>query len=172
MDKAIQQVRTIINQPVAQIRRDSTMRVSTYNPGWFHNGANKPDFNHVDVRTTQETPYSAHEYVTSDLNPGVVFHGQDLEFNANTKYFYTDRTLPKKKLTEAEMVEINRLYRVIGHCEQELSRPQTPEPNSDSSSTQNSPSTQVIPSTSGSPVHCNPPSYCGPSIRDGYFCVS
>jgi hypothetical protein len=37
-----------------------------------------------------------------------------------TKYFYLDRTLPKKKLTEAEMLEINKLYRVIGQCVVEL----------------------------------------------------
>jgi hypothetical protein len=47
--------------------------------------------------------------------------GKDTEFNAMTKFFYLDRTLPKKKLTEAEMVEVNRLYRVIGLCEQNLS---------------------------------------------------
>jgi hypothetical protein len=29
-----------------------------------------------------------------------------------------DRSVPKKKLTQAEMVEINRLYRIIGKCEQ------------------------------------------------------
>ena len=75
-------------------------------------------------------------YVTSDLNPGVVFVGLQLEFNAMTKYFYLDRSVPKKKLTQAEMVEINRLYRIIGHCEQQLARLQNPEPvaaaNSDS----------------------------------------
>jgi hypothetical protein len=37
-----------------------------------------------------------------------------------TKYFYIDRSLPKKKLTEAEMLEINKLYRVIGACEEQL----------------------------------------------------
>jgi hypothetical protein len=37
-----------------------------------------------------------------------------------TKYFITDRSVPKKKLTEAEMLEINRLYRIIGHCNQQL----------------------------------------------------
>jgi hypothetical protein len=45
---------------------------------------------------------------------------KDLEFNSMTKYFYLDRTLPKKKLTEAEMLEINKLYRVIGQCVVEL----------------------------------------------------
>ena len=93
-----------------------------YRPGWFHEGATKPDFNNVDVRRTRETSYDGKEYVTSDLNPGVVFHGDELEFNSMTKYFYTDRTVPKKKLTEAEMLEINRLYRIIGRCEQELSK--------------------------------------------------
>jgi hypothetical protein len=81
----------------------------------------------VDIRTTQQFPY-VDQYVTSDLNPGVVFLGQELEFNSMTKYFITDRSVPKKKLTEAEMVEINRLYRIIGHCEQQLNELQNPEP--------------------------------------------
>jgi hypothetical protein len=50
----------------------------------------------------------------------VVFVGSEIEFNSMTKYFYVDRSLPKKKLTEAEMVEINDLYRVIGKCEDKL----------------------------------------------------
>ena len=52
----------------------------------------------------------------------MVFLGKELEFNSKTKYFYTDRSLPKKKLSEAEMLEINRLYRVIARDEDELSQ--------------------------------------------------
>jgi hypothetical protein len=89
-------------------------------PGWFHAGAAKPDFNNVDVRTTQDTSYGQHEYVTSDLNPGVVFRGAEVEFNSMTKYFYTDLTLPRKRLSDDEMSEINRLYRIIGRCEKQL----------------------------------------------------
>ena len=37
-----------------------------------------------------------------------------------TKYFYEDRSLPKKRLTEVEMLEINLLYRIIGKCEEQL----------------------------------------------------
>jgi len=144
MNAAIQQVRKIVNQPVARLFRDSGMHVSTYSPGWFHAGANKPDFNHVDIRTTQEKTYDAHPYVTSDLNPGVVFRGQDLEFNGNTKYFYTDRSLPKKKLTEPEMLEINRLYRVIGHCEEQIALLQKPESRAEA------PSASGLPSAPGS----------------------
>jgi hypothetical protein len=51
-----------------------------------------------------------------------MFRGKDLEFNSETKFFYTDRSLPKKRLTEAEMIEINRLYRIIGAREQDLAR--------------------------------------------------
>ncbi len=120
MEQAVAKVRQIVNQPVTRQTRTLGMRVSTFKPGWFHEGAQKPDFNHVDVRTTQEKIYDKYPYVTSDLNPGVAFVGSQLEFNRNTKYFYTDRTLPKKKLTEAEMLEINRLYRIIGQCEQKL----------------------------------------------------
>ena len=45
-----------------------------------------------------------------------------------TKYFYTDRLLPKKKLTEAEMLQINDLYRVIGHCNEQLDVLKNPDP--------------------------------------------
>jgi hypothetical protein len=122
MDDAISRVQEIVNQPVKRLARTPNMRVGTFSPGWFHPGADKPDFNTVDVRATQELPYDQFEYVTSDLNPGVVFPGHELEFNPMTKYFYTDRTVPKKKLTGAEMLEINRLYRIIGHDEEQLAR--------------------------------------------------
>jgi len=69
--------------------------VAVYSPGWFHNGAIKPDFSNVDVRDTQELMYTGH--VSSDLNPSEMFIGSELEFNSMTKYFYTDRTLPKKR---------------------------------------------------------------------------
>src|SRR5207249_6894936 len=120
MEDAIARVREIVNQPVTALTRTPEIETATYSPGWFHEGAEKPDFNRVDVRTTQQLSYGQHKYVTSDLNPGVVFVGNELEFNPMTKYFYTDRSLPKKKLTEAEMLEINRLYRIIGRCEHEL----------------------------------------------------
>ena len=120
METAMHQVEKIVNQPVPAYRRQPGMRVGVYSPGWFHEGAHKPDFEHADVRTTQETPYAKDQYVTSDLNPGLVFLGSQLEFNAATKFFYTNRSVPKKKLTESEMLEINRLYRIIGNCERQL----------------------------------------------------
>ena len=119
---AVEAVQTIVNQPVQSFQRTADMRVVTYRPGWFHDGAITPDFKNVDVRSTRETSYDGKEYVTSDLNPGIVFHGDDLEFNSMTKTFYLDRSLPKKKLTEAEMLEINRLYRIIGRCEEQLAK--------------------------------------------------
>jgi len=120
MQTATQQVQQIVNQPVTSVVRTEEMRVATYRPGWFHEGAAKPDFNNTDVRASRQTPYDEHEYVTSDLNPGIAFVGSQLEFNPMTKYFYLDRSLPKKKLSDAEMIEINRLYRIIGRCEQQL----------------------------------------------------
>ena len=106
--------------------RTPDMQVWIFHPGWFHPGAEKPDFNTVDIRATQMDDYDQHDYVTSDLNPGVAFIGKELEFNPMTKYFYTDRSLPKKKLTEEEMLEINQLYRIIGKCEQQLDEIQHP----------------------------------------------
>ena len=120
MNDAIAKVNAIVNQRVTAYKRVRGMRVSTSTEGWFHEGAIKPDFDSVDVRQTQEFPYANSQYVTSSLNPGVVFLGNQLEFNSMTKYFYTDRTVPKKKLTDAEMQEINRLYRIVGSCEKRL----------------------------------------------------
>jgi hypothetical protein len=120
LEEAETRVREIINQPVTPRPASPNMRVAVYQPGWFHDGAEKPDFNTVDVRATQQLVYDQHEYVTSDLNPGVVFVGHELEFNPMTKFFYTDHSVPKKRLTEEEMLEVNRLYRIIGHDEQQL----------------------------------------------------
>lgn len=118
--RAIARVEAIVNQPVTVLDRDPQMKVAVYEHGWFHDGAIKPDFTTVDVRATQTSSYSQFKYVTSTLNPGVVFLGSELEFNSMTKYFYIDRSLPKKKLSEQEMLEINDLYRIIGKCEREL----------------------------------------------------
>src|SRR6267142_823907 len=133
MEGAIHQVEKIVNQTVPAYRRAEGMQVGKFSPGWFHEGEIKPDFNHVKVRATRETAeYEKSEYCTSDLNPGLVWRGRDLEFNSMTKYFYTNRTFPKKKLTEAEMVEINRLYRIIGNCEKQLFPAPKPDADSDS----------------------------------------
>ena len=121
MDDATARVIAIVNQPVKQTPETPGMH-SGHWEYWFHQGATKPDFNTVDIRATRETPYAKFPYVTCDLNPGIAFFGDDLEFNSMTKYFYTDRSLPKKKLTEEEMLEINRLYRIIGQDEDSLSR--------------------------------------------------
>jgi hypothetical protein len=111
--QAEERVIEIVNQPVTHIPR--TPEAAQFYPGWFHPGAIKPDFDTVDVRATQELPYAKYQYVTSDVTPSEMFYGDELEFNAMTKYFYKDRALPKKRLSESEMLEINRLYRIIGH---------------------------------------------------------
>jgi hypothetical protein len=126
MTNAYQRVLQIVNQPVKAYARTAGLRVSVYSPGWFHEGAARPDFNNVDIRQSQDLHYGSREYVTSDLNPNMVFLGQDLEFNANTKWFYTNRSLPKHKLTEAQMLEVNRLYRIIGRCETAINELQAP----------------------------------------------
>ena len=116
---AISQVQAIINQPVKQYPEQEGIAAGHFST-WFDAGAKLPDFKNADVRTTQETNYSQFQYVVCDLNHGVVFLGDDLEFNPMTKYFYTDRTLPKKKLTQAEMNEVNRLYRLIWEASDRL----------------------------------------------------
>lgn len=128
LDAAADKVKAIVNQPVVAYRRVPGMSVSVYSPGWFHAGASKPDFATVDVRQSQDLGFAKNKYVTSDLNPGLVFLGSDLEFNGMTKYFYTNRNLPKKRLTEPEMVEINRLYRIIGDFQAKIYQLKYPVP--------------------------------------------
>jgi hypothetical protein len=120
INAAVKRVVAIVNQPITRLPRTPEMKIGFFQPGWFHPGATRPDFNNVDITKTQETPYSGFEYVSSDLNPTEAFLGSELEFNPMTKFFYTDRTVPKKKLSMDEMTEINHLYRVIGLGEQQL----------------------------------------------------
>lgn len=118
--RATQRVIEIVNQPVTHLPR--TSEATEFSPGWFHPGAIKPDFATVDVRQTQDLLYAKNSYVTSDLNPSEMFLGGELEFNAMTKYFYLDRTLPKKRLSEDEMLEVNDLYRAIARNNQAMGR--------------------------------------------------
>ena len=76
MTNACQRVLQIINQPVRAYARTPGLHVSVYSPGWFHEGASRPDFNNVDIRQSQDLNYAGHQYVTSDLNPNMVFLGQ------------------------------------------------------------------------------------------------
>jgi hypothetical protein len=123
LSKAMDQVKQIVNRPPPSQPITPDMKVASYGNAWFHPGAGRPDFDNVDVRTTRDlSNYSRFAFVSSDLNPGTAFPGDQLEFNPSLKFFYTDRSVPKLKLSEEDMVEINRLYRVIGKCESELGR--------------------------------------------------
>ena len=120
---AVDHVNQIVNQPVDSVprTRENWNRCGWFEGGWFHPGAATPDFNNVDVRKTQETKsYDQSEYVSSSLTPKRAFVSNELEFNSMTKIFYQDRSLPKKRLTEEEMLEINRLYRIIGKSTDQL----------------------------------------------------
>jgi hypothetical protein len=120
---AVDHVNQIVNQPVPFVPRTREIwdQCAWFGDAWFHPGAVTPDFANVDVRKTQETKnYEAYPYASSNFTPDRAFIGSDIEFNSMTKFFYQDRSLPKKKLTENEMVEINRLYRIIARCSAQL----------------------------------------------------
>jgi hypothetical protein len=119
LDAAVASAVEIINQPVPSVPKPQGKRLVT---GYFHDGATRPMFNLVDIRATQEGMFDAEEYIAWQGQPDLMWVGKDTEFNAMTKYFYVDRSLPKKKLTEDEMVEVNRLYRIIAQCEDQLHR--------------------------------------------------
>lgn len=122
MDAAVAKAKAIINQPVRAYSYSRNMVTSSIiGNAWFHPGAITPDFNTVDIRKTQDLKYGKDKdvYITCSLNPGLAFLGTDLEFNSMTKFFYVDRNVPKKKLTQAEMLQINHLYRIIAKCQQQ-----------------------------------------------------
>jgi hypothetical protein len=116
---AVEKVKGIINQPLTMVPRNFRMRVQALD-AFFPDPATKPDFNTVDVKTTRRLDYDQFEFVGLKSNPSVVWVGKTLEFNPSTRYFYDDLSVPKKKLTDDEMTEINRLYKIIGRCEAEL----------------------------------------------------
>jgi hypothetical protein len=122
---AVDHVVQIVNQPVPYVPRtpENTKLCGWYGDAWFHPGAATPDFANIDVRKTQETKnYERFQYVSSNFTPDRVFIASDIEFNSMTKLFYQDRSVPKKKLTEEEMVEINELYRIIARCCDQLNQ--------------------------------------------------
>ena len=126
-DDAFFRIQDIVNQPVTHLKRTPDMVAINF-VDWGKHDYPTPDFDIVDVRTSQQKMFDGYQYVTCDLNPGEAFIGNQLEFNEMTKIFYNDFSVPKKKLTEAEMLEINRLCRIIGSCNQQLYQLEHPVP--------------------------------------------
>ena len=126
-DDAFFRIQDIVNQPLTHLKPTPDMVAKNFTD-WGGHDFLTPDFDTVDVRTTQQKMFDGYQYVTCNLNPGEVFIGNELEFNEMTKIFYNDFTVPKKKLTETEMLEINRLCRIIGSCNRQLDELENPEP--------------------------------------------
>jgi hypothetical protein len=117
---AMDRVYAIVNQPVDSVPLTPDLNAANF-PFWFHAGALMPDFDHADLRKERDVSnYAKWEWISSGSCPGLAFRGSDVEFNPQTKYFYRDRSLPKKLLTDAELEEITRLYRIIGKCNAEV----------------------------------------------------
>ncbi len=115
MDAAVARIRAIVNQV------PSTVTKPANETGWiegFHPGATKPDFDHTDIVSGRK-PYTV-AYIQMEGAPNVFYRGADCEFNSETKFFYTNRELPKKKLSDSEYQELVRLYRFVGKCQRDL----------------------------------------------------
>jgi hypothetical protein len=65
-------------------------------------GANKPNYKRVDIRKTQDISYGKHEYVTSDLNPGIVFHGPKSNSILDRILLSADLSVPKNAFTKTK----------------------------------------------------------------------
>jgi hypothetical protein len=133
LGEALAKARAMINQPVTSYPMTEELRAkaSLYEDGWFHPGADIPNFIDIHIERSQEPYGSQYEWVTSNLTPGLVFRSADCEYNAATKFFYMDRTVPKKKLTQPEMLRLDAIYHQIGVYSAYLLRlghPWTPTP--------------------------------------------
>ena len=109
-------VQAIVNQtPPAVPQPPKGPEIYSYD---YHPGATKPDFNNANLLPTRELWKG--DFVHMNSAPDVYYHSADCEFNPQTKYFFTSRNVPKKRLTNAEYQELTRLYRLMGRDEQRL----------------------------------------------------
>ena len=115
LDAAVARIRAIVNQVTPVVTKPPD--AESWHMG-FHPGALKPDFDHTDIVSGREA-YQG-EYISMDGAPGVFYLGAQCEFNSQTKFFYTNRQLPKKKLADTEYQELVRLYRFVGKCQRDL----------------------------------------------------
>lgn len=112
-DKTTHQVQGIVNQTPAIVANPPPgAEVFHY---LIHDGANPPDYKAENLQGTRELWKG--QYVYMEDAPGVYYRGADCEFNAQTKYFYLNRKVPKKRLTDAEYQELTRLFRQLGQQE-------------------------------------------------------
>ncbi len=115
-DKTTRQVQGIVNQtPPIVVPPPGSTEVYKYG---YHPGASKPDYNNDNLIGTREIWKGEYAYI--DGVPGVFYRSADCEFNPQTKYFYLSRTVPKKRLSDAEYKELTRLYHLLGQQEKAM----------------------------------------------------
>ncbi len=113
MTNAYQRVLAIVNQPVHTFPRAANMEVSHY-PAWFHDGAITPDFNTVDIRQTQEFPYTNAPYAICDLVPGVAFVWQGIGIQLHDQVFPLYESVPAQSTGSSERQHGGDPTRFIG----------------------------------------------------------
>lgn len=131
IDSATAKIKQIANQPVAPVERANLTgywvnRGSKWIPGWAQQiidlmkGPPEVNFATADVRISQrswaqettENPDNPVFFVGLKTEP-LFYRAEKVGFNLDLLRFYEDLALPKKQLTEDELIEINRLFRII-----------------------------------------------------------
>ena len=112
-DRTTRQVQAIVNQTPPVVPK--TAGAESYHYG-YHPGAEKPDYDAADSLQSKRELWKG-EFVNMDDAPGVFYRSSECEFNPQTKFFYLNRSLPKKKLSDAEYHELTRLYHLLGQQE-------------------------------------------------------
>ncbi len=124
-DKTTRKVQAIVNQtpPIVPKPADDA-EVYHYS---YHPGANAPDYDAENLLATREIWKGEYAYIEGV--PNVYYRSAECEFNPQTKYFYTSRTVPKKKLSDAEYGELTRLFHLLG--QQQKAMANVPPPTAD-----------------------------------------
>jgi hypothetical protein len=133
LETALASAREIINQPVqgTPVTPQMLLKAEQHLDGWDYLPAQTPNFIEAHIEDTQWVDSAGTEWVTCNLTPGLAFPLKNLETNAQTRFFYTDLTLPKKRLTAEEMAQLDVIYHQIGMYAAYLQRaghPWTPSP--------------------------------------------
>ncbi|MBE7210460.1 MAG: hypothetical protein INR65_05530, partial [Gluconacetobacter diazotrophicus] len=121
-DKTTHQVQAIVNQvPPMVPKPPAGAEVYGYD---YHPGANPPDYDATNLVGTRELWKGEYVYIQSV--PNVYYRAADCEFNPQTKFFFTSRTVPKKKLTDTEYAELTRLYHLLGQQQKAIDNVPSP----------------------------------------------
>jgi hypothetical protein len=117
----VSEAQTVTNEIQAIVNQTPTVlpaKVGTTTWIGFHAGAMKPNFRSITLDELKRgRQFYTVDSTSMDGAPTVFYVARETEFNPMTKFFYTDRTKAKKRLSDAEYDRLLVLYHRLGEIE-------------------------------------------------------